>query len=76
MQDELKPISDLIFGEPIVEAVSRIKSVLKNEKLISHDTVRAPQAGIGEAEKSELLKRYAQLRARTGSQGAREAVRS
>ena len=67
MQEELKPISDLIFSEPIVEAVSRIKTVLKNEGLIANDFVRAPQMGIGDAEKAELLKRYAQLRAKTPS---------
>jgi dihydrodipicolinate synthase/N-acetylneuraminate lyase len=70
MQEELKPISDLIFDEPIVEAVARIKTVLKNERLIAHDTVRAPQQGISEAEKTELLKRYAALRSRTGSASA------
>jgi 4-hydroxy-tetrahydrodipicolinate synthase len=70
MQEELKPISDLIFGEPIVEAVARIKTILKNERLIAHDTVRAPQQGISEAEKAELLKRYAALRSRTGSAAA------
>jgi 4-hydroxy-tetrahydrodipicolinate synthase len=74
MQDELKPISDLIFDEPIVEAVSRIKTVLKNERLIAHDTVRAPQMGIGEAEKTELLKRYAQLRAKTGAVTAQRSA--
>ena len=62
LQDELAPISDLIFAEPIVEAVSRIKTVLKSERIIAEDTVRAPQMGIGEAERVELLRRYARLR--------------
>jgi 4-hydroxy-tetrahydrodipicolinate synthase len=66
MQELLKPMSDLIFNEPIVEAVARIKVVLKNERLIAHDTVRRPQLGISEEEKSELLTRYAQLRGLTG----------
>jgi len=66
MQELLRPLSDLIFDEPIVEAVARIKTVLKNERLIAHDIVRPPQMGIGEAEKAELLKRYAHLRATTG----------
>ena len=55
------------FDEPIVEAVARIKAVLKNEGLIANDYVRPPQQGIGGAEKTELLKRYAALRARTGA---------
>ena len=66
LQDELAPLSNLIFDEPIVEAVARIKTVLKNDGLIAHDFVRPPQMGIGAGEKAELLKRYAALRARTG----------
>jgi 4-hydroxy-tetrahydrodipicolinate synthase len=67
LQEELAPLSNLIFDEPIVEAVARIKAVLKNEGLIANDYVRPPQQGIGGAEKTELLKRYAALRARTGA---------
>jgi 4-hydroxy-tetrahydrodipicolinate synthase len=67
LQEELAPLSNLIFDEPIVEAVARIKAVLKNEGLIAHDFVRPPQMGIAAAEKAELLKRYAALRAKTGS---------
>lgn len=70
MQERLKPLSDLIFNEPIVEAVSRIKAVLKHEGLIASDFVRAPQRGIGEAERAELLKRYANLRAGSASTAA------
>jgi 4-hydroxy-tetrahydrodipicolinate synthase len=66
LQEELAPLSNLIFDEPIVEAVARIKTVLKNEGLIANDFVRPPQMGIGAAEKAELLKRYAALRAKTG----------
>jgi len=69
MQELLRPLSDLIFDEPIIEAVARIKTVLKNERLIAHDTVRPPQMGIGEAETAELLRRYAQLRAVTDRGG-------
>ena len=47
--------------------MARIKAVLKNEGLIANDYVRPPQQGIGGAEKTELLKRYAALRARTGA---------
>jgi 4-hydroxy-tetrahydrodipicolinate synthase len=67
LQDELAPLSNLIFDEPIVEAVARIKTVLKNEGLIANDFVRPPQMGICAAEKAELLKRYAALRAKTGA---------
>jgi len=63
LQTELAPLSDLIFNEPIVEAVARIKVILKHEGLIAHDTVRPPQMGIDHAEEAELLRRYAALRA-------------
>jgi 4-hydroxy-tetrahydrodipicolinate synthase len=65
LQTELAPLSDLIFNEPIVEAVARIKIILKNESLVAHDTVRPPQMGVEQAEKAELLKRYATLRAKS-----------
>ena len=65
MQARLQPMSDLIFSEPIVEAVARIKAILKNEGLIACDYVRSPQLGISEAERAELLRRYAELRAKT-----------
>ena len=66
-------MSDLIFAEPIVEAVARIKAVLKNENLIACDYVRPPQQGISEAERAELLKRYAELRASTVSPQLKKA---
>jgi 4-hydroxy-tetrahydrodipicolinate synthase len=65
MQARLQPMSDLIFSEPIVEAVARIKAILKNEGLIACDHVRPPQLGISESERAELLRRYAELRAKT-----------
>ena len=73
MQAKLQPMSDLIFAEPIVEAVARIKAVLKNENLIACDYVRPPQQGISEAERAELLKRYAELRASTVSPQLKKA---
>ncbi len=74
LQEFLAPMSDLIFDEPIVEAVARIKTVLRSERLIANDCVRPPQMGIGEAEKTELLRRYAQLRAATGQSRLAAAV--
>ncbi len=46
LQQELAPLSDLIFGEPIVEAVARIKTILKNENLIAHDWCTCSADGI------------------------------
>lgn len=63
LQDDLKELSELVFAEPIVEAVARIKAILREEGLIASATVRRPQLGISDAEKTQLLKSYRQLRA-------------
>ncbi|MDH3444125.1 MAG: dihydrodipicolinate synthase family protein [Deltaproteobacteria bacterium] len=62
LQKELDAIKELVFGEPIVEAVARIKIVLQHEGLIRSATVRRPQLGIAETEKKQLLDSYRALR--------------
>jgi 4-hydroxy-tetrahydrodipicolinate synthase len=61
----LRPLQEVIFGEPIVEAVSRIKTVLRHEGVIAHAGVRAPQMGVSAAEERDLLRRYEAVRAAT-----------
>jgi len=61
IQEELKEISHLIFNEPIVEAVARIKAILQHEGHIDCAAVRPPQMGIGAAEKQQLLRSYRDL---------------
>jgi len=58
LQKELNAIKELVFSEPIVEAVARIKTVLRHEGLIKTATVRRPQLGISEAEQTQLLDSY------------------
>jgi len=62
IQQELAAIKELVFSEPIVEAVARIKAVLHYEGLINTATVRRPQLGISEAEKKQLLDSYRALK--------------
>jgi 4-hydroxy-tetrahydrodipicolinate synthase len=62
IQKELGSIKELVFNEPIVEAVARIKAVLHYEGLIKTATVRRPQLGISEAEKKQLLDSYRALK--------------
>jgi 4-hydroxy-tetrahydrodipicolinate synthase len=62
IQKELAAIKELVFNEPIVEAVARIKAVLHYEGLIKTATVRRPQLGISEAEKQQLLDSYRALK--------------
>jgi 4-hydroxy-tetrahydrodipicolinate synthase len=58
IQQELKSLKELVFAEPIVEAVARIKVVLQKEGLIKTATVRRPQMGIADTEKKRLLDSY------------------
>ena len=62
IQKELESVKELVFSEPIVEAVARIKVVLHYEGLIKTATVRRPQLGISEAEKQQLLESYRALK--------------
>lgn len=58
IQKDLESLKELVFSEPIVEAVARIKIVLQHEGLIRTATVRRPQLGIAETEKKQLLDSY------------------
>ena len=62
IQKELEAVKDLVFNEPIVEAVARIKVVLQHEGLIRTAKVRRPQLGISEAERKQLLESYRALK--------------
>jgi 4-hydroxy-tetrahydrodipicolinate synthase len=62
IQKELESVKELVFSEPIVEAVARIKVVLQHEGLIQTAKVRRPQLGISEAEQRQLLESYSALK--------------
>jgi dihydrodipicolinate synthase/N-acetylneuraminate lyase len=62
IQRELDSVKELVFSEPIVEAVARIKTVLQHERLINSAAVRRPQLGISDAEKKQLLESYRGLK--------------
>jgi 4-hydroxy-tetrahydrodipicolinate synthase len=62
IQKELEPLKELIFREPIVDAVARIKIILQHEGLIKTANVRRPQLGIGESEKKQVLDSYRALK--------------
>jgi len=62
IQRELEAVKELVFSEPIVEAVARIKVVLLHEGLIETATVRRPQLGIAETEQKQLLDSYRALK--------------
>jgi len=58
IQKELSDLSELVFAEPIVEAVSRIKLILRHEGLIDTAFVRRPQLGVSSEEEKSLLRSY------------------
>lgn len=62
IQRELESVKELVFSEPIVEAVARIKVVLQHEGLIQTAFVRRPQLGISDAEQKQLLESYSALK--------------
>jgi dihydrodipicolinate synthase/N-acetylneuraminate lyase len=64
LQKELEAVKELVFSEPIVEAVARIKIVLQHEGLIKTARVRRPQLGVSDTEKKQLLESYGALRLR------------
>jgi 4-hydroxy-tetrahydrodipicolinate synthase len=76
LQKELEAVKEIVFREPIVEAVARIKIVLQHEGLIKTATVRRPQLGISEAEKMHLLDSYRILKGNEFRSSDRVAVAS
>lgn len=70
IQKELESVKELVFSEPIVEAVARIKIVLQQEALIDTAKVRRPQLGISDAERKQLLDSYAALKRNEFRSGA------
>jgi dihydrodipicolinate synthase/N-acetylneuraminate lyase len=58
IQEELEDLKELVFAEPIVDAVARIKTILRHEGWIKSDGVRKPQLGIGAEEKRRLIESY------------------
>lgn len=73
IQHELESVKELVFSEPIVEAVARIKAVLQHEGLISSARVRRPQLGISDAERARLLESYQALKRNQFRAGAADA---
>ncbi len=75
IQKQLAALKELVFNEPIVEAVARIKAVLHDDGLIKSAAVRRPQLGISDSEKQQLLDSYRALKNNAfRSQGANQAA--
>jgi 4-hydroxy-tetrahydrodipicolinate synthase len=73
LQEELAELKELVFSEPIVEAVSRIKTILRHEGLIKSAVVRKPQLGVSREEQSKLLRIYQSIAPNLAEQTKRAA---
>jgi 4-hydroxy-tetrahydrodipicolinate synthase len=73
LQEELAELKELVFAEPIVEAVSRIKTILRHEGLIKSAVVRKPQLGVSREEQSRLIRIYQSIAPNLADQTKRAA---
>jgi 4-hydroxy-tetrahydrodipicolinate synthase len=62
LQRSLRPLQHLIFGEPILEAVARIKVVLAHEGIIENPTVRRPQIATSAENEKRIIAEYEELK--------------
>ena len=61
LQEGLSELKELVFSEPIVEAVSRIKVILKHQGLIQSSLVRRPQLGVSGEEEKRLIASFGRI---------------
>jgi 4-hydroxy-tetrahydrodipicolinate synthase len=73
LQEDLTDLKELVFSEPIVEAVARIKTILEHEGLIETATVRRPQLGVTPVEKRQLVESYKELMSKGLRPGGNQA---
>lgn len=62
LQRKMRPLQQLIFDEPILDAVARLKVALVEDGLFASPFVRRPQLGIEPSQLDELRRRYADVR--------------
>lgn len=58
LQRSLRPLQHLIFGEPILEAVARIKVILAHEGIIETSAVRRPQVSTSPEDGKRIIDEY------------------
>lgn len=61
LQRRLRVLQELIFREPILDAVGRIKAVLQDQGVIGSAHVRRPQLGVHGAERDAVIGGYREL---------------
>ncbi|HVL04981.1 MAG TPA: dihydrodipicolinate synthase family protein [Acidimicrobiales bacterium] len=62
LQREMRPLQELVFDEPILDAVARLKLALVEDGVLDSPFVRRPQLGLDAAAADDFRRRYAGVR--------------
>ena len=62
LQRQLRPLQELIFDEPILDAVARLKLALVEDGVLDSHFVRRPQLGLDATATDDFRRRYAGVR--------------
>jgi dihydrodipicolinate synthase/N-acetylneuraminate lyase len=67
LQRRMRALQELIFREPILDAVARMKVVLADMGVIEHADVRRPQLGVSAEERKAVLDGYRRVQETIGA---------
>jgi 4-hydroxy-tetrahydrodipicolinate synthase len=62
LQRQMRPLQELVFDEPILDAVARLKLALVEDGLLNSHFVRRPQLGLDATAIDDFRRRYAGVR--------------
>lgn len=62
LQRQMRPLQELVFDEPILDAVARLKLALVEDGVLDSHFVRRPQLGLDAAAIEDFRRRYAGVR--------------
>jgi 4-hydroxy-tetrahydrodipicolinate synthase len=62
LQRQMRPLQELVFDEPILDAVARLKLALVEDGILDSAFVRRPQLGLDPSAVEEFRRRYAGVR--------------
>jgi 4-hydroxy-tetrahydrodipicolinate synthase len=62
LQRQMRPLQELVFDEPILDAVARLKLALVEDGVLDSQYVRRPQLGLDRVASDDFRRRYADVR--------------
>lgn len=62
LQRQMRPLQELVFDEPILDAVARLKVALVEDGILDSAYVRRPQLGLDRSAVDDFRRRYAGVR--------------